>query len=123
MLSLRFLSLPTRPADFTASYATLPDLRAFEDDEALRDHALLAGGLALLLSRCSPRMLERHFDNARRAHDRIREALARDELPRLSAAFLSDLAHEIAPFVDAATREAANRCMRAAARRAEAEPA
>ncbi len=118
MLSFHFplRSPSTRFAESVSGPVTLPDPHACGDDAVLRDFALLAGGLALLLSRCSPRMRERHFPKAHRAHACIRDALARDELPRLGGDFLSDLAHEIAPYVDAATRQAANRCMRQAAR-------
>jgi hypothetical protein len=98
-------------------YSELPSQLMMED-EALRDYGLVAGGLALLLSRCSPALLRGQFRLAQAAHARITEQLKRGEEPYLVPDDLSELAHLIAPYVDQATRDAVRRRLRHGARAA-----
>jgi len=106
------LFLTTRRPEWSPSrFSELPS-RDVLDNESLRDFALLAGGLSLLLSRCSDRMLLGEFRDALRVRQRIGKALRLGTKVDVSAEMLSDVAHRIAPYVDSATREAARRCMR-----------
>lgn len=92
-----------------SEFGDLPALspRATQDD---RDNLLLAGGLALLLSRCTPRITARDFPNTLRAYQVLRAHLSRGKPVTLNARMLGELLHEIAEVADAATREAARRC-------------
>lgn len=81
-----------------------------------RDYATLAAGLAGLMRRCSLRHAQREFSAALYAHRVLRIRLRLPVPVQLSAALLNDLSHEVAPYVDAAVRAAALRCLHAAAR-------
>lgn len=76
------------------------------------DHALVAGGLALVLSRCSPRAAERDFRASSQAYRRLRDQVRRGGSVDLSPQLLSDVCHEVAQCADAATRQALLRCLR-----------
>lgn len=82
------------------------------DDQELRDWRLLAGGLALVLSRCSERIAQRDFPSSLAAYRLLKRQLQQGGPVRLTSRLLNDLAHEIALVADAATREAAKRCLR-----------
>jgi len=102
--------LPTGNRWRVSEFSELPALDACASED-VRDYYLLAGGLALVLSRCSTRMAQRDFANAARAYRYLRYRLKRGEEIVLPAQVLNDLSHEIAPFADFATREAARRCL------------
>lgn len=91
-------------------FSELPTLAA-DDDEVLLDYRLLAGGLALLLSRCSERSVERDFAASLQAYVSLRGQLKSSAAVWLSAQLLMDLSHEIAQLADGATRWAARRCL------------
>ena len=91
-------------------FSELPTLAA-DDDEVHLDYRLLAGGLALLLSRCSERSAERDFGASLQAYASLRSQLKSRTPVGLSAQVLMDLSHEIAQLADAATRQAARRCL------------
>jgi hypothetical protein len=91
-------------------FSELPTLGA-DDDEVHLDYRLLAGGLALLLSRCSERSVERDFAASLQAYVSLRSQLKSRAPVCLSAQVLMDLSHEIAQLADGATRQAARRCL------------
>ena len=96
-----------------ARYSELPSITEF-DDEDLRDWGLIAGGLALVLSRCSSRAVERDFSAAAQAYRSVRRQMRRDAAIDVSAQLLNDASHEVAAYADAATRQAlARRLQRA----------
>lgn len=99
------------PAWKVSEFAEFPELPAGADD-SLRDDFLIAGGLALVLSRCPRPAAPRRFPAAMRVY----EALKRGGRRRgaVSPQLLSDASHEVAEFADQATRDALRRRMRAA---------
>ena len=84
--------------------------------QSLRDYGLVAGGLALVLSRCSPNAVRRDFRAASEAYRSLRRQIGRNKTVRLSRQLLNDASHEIAQYADPATREALRRCMLAGQR-------
>ncbi len=105
---LQFLSFaPSRWN--TSRFSELPTLD--DADEVHLDYQLLAGGLALLLSRCSERSVNRDFAASLQAYGSLRRQLKSRAPVCLSAQLLMDLSHEIAQLADSATRQAARRCM------------
>lgn len=94
-----------------SEFAEFPELPADAND-SLRDEFLIAGGLALVLSRCPRPAAPRRFPAALRVY----EALKRGGRRRgaVSPQLLSDASHEVAEFADRATRDALVRRMRAA---------
>lgn len=94
-----------------AEFPALPDTA----DATQRDDFLIAGGLALVLSRCPRHATARRF----RAAIRVYEALKRGGGRRdgLTPELVSDASHEVAEFVDQATRDALRRRMRSLADR------
>lgn len=91
-------------------FSELPTLEA-DDDAVHLDYRLLAGGLALLLSRCSERSVERDFAASLQAYVSLRSQLKSRAPVCLSAQLLMELSHEIAQLADGATRRAARRCL------------
>jgi hypothetical protein len=82
------------------------------DSEDERDWLLLTGGLALLLSRCTPRGAQRTFPACLQAYRGLKPQLKQSARSvRLPLQVLSELRHEIAGVADAATCAAARRCM------------
>ena len=110
MLSfLRSLPVRSSPSWTPSEFGDLPALSVPASQQE-RDNLLLAGGLALLLSRCTPRITQRDFPNTLRAYKFLRVQLAAGQPVVLNARMLAELLHEIAGVADAATREAARRC-------------
>lgn len=97
------------PSWRVSEFADLPLIPAHADSN-LRDDYLIAGGLALVLSRCPPQATRRRFAatiqvyEALKKHKRGRSAISRD--------LISDASHEVAEFTDQATRDALRRRMR-----------
>lgn len=106
--------LARRPSWKVSEFAEFPALPR-DADEAQRDDFLIAGGLALVLSRCPRHAAPRRF----RAAIRVYEALKRGGGRRdgLTPELVSDASHEVAEFVDQATRDALRRRMRSLADR------
>ena len=101
--------LARRPSWKVSEFAEFPALPR-DADEAQRDDFLIAGGLALVLSRCPRHAAARRF----RAAMLVYQALKRGGRRRaaLTPQLLSDASHEVAEFVDQATRDALRRRMR-----------
>jgi hypothetical protein len=93
-----------------SGFSGLPDPTQVPDPQ-LRDYALVAGGLALLLSRCSPRAARREFKATSDAYRSLKRQARRRQPVALPAQLLSDVSHEVAPYVDVATRDALRRCL------------
>lgn len=106
-----FHFLSPSPSRWTPSrFSELPTLDA-DDDGAHLDYRLLAGGLALLLSRCSEHLVERDFAASLQAYASLKSQLKSSAPVSLSGELLMDLSHEIAQFADNTTRMAARRCL------------
>ena len=108
-MSSFFSSAPSRwnPSRFSE----LPKLEGAADDDVHLDYRLLAGGLALLLSRCNERNVERDFAASLEAYGSLKNQLKSGGKVTLSAQLLMDVSHEIAQCADNATRMAARRCL------------
>ena len=99
------------PSRWSASrFSELPILDATEDSIHL-DYRLLAGGLALLLSRCSDHLVERDLAASLEAYRSLKSQLKSNARVTLSGELLMDLSHEIAQSADNTTRLAARRCL------------
>lgn len=107
MLSFLLAARPWAVSEFSE----LPSVSRLPDQD-LRDYGLIAGGLALLLSRCSDRAMKLEFKAAEKAYRSLQRQMKRNERIRLSPYLLSDVSHEVAQYTDVATREALRRCMR-----------
>ena len=94
----------------TSKFSELPGFDATDDDVHL-DYRLLAGGLALLLSRCSERAVARDFAASLQAWRSLQSQMKATAPVSLSARLLLDVSHEIAQCADIATRQAARRCL------------
>ena len=86
----------------------LPPIDPSDDAERL-DYALLAGGLALFLSRCSETQVDCGFSASRTAYQTLKTRLRSGGPVWLLAEDLLDVSHEIAEVADSATRRAARR--------------
>lgn len=105
------LSRAAAPRWIPSEFSELPAL-AGSDRQDERDWCVLAGGVALLLSRCTPRGAQRAFPASLEAWRSLRRQLKDADGPvRLPLQVLNDLRHEIAGVADAATCDAARRCM------------
>lgn len=104
------MSRPATPRWVATEFSELPAL-GDADDEDERDWCVLAGGLALLLSRCTPRGAQRHFPASLQAWRSLKRQLKNHAPVRLPLGVLNELRHEIAAVADEATRAAARRCM------------
>jgi hypothetical protein len=110
LLSL-LLSRPAAPRWIPSEFSELPAL-GDADSQDERDWCVLAGGLALLLSRCTPCGAQRHFPASLQAWRSLKRQLKNEQAPvRLPLRVLNELRHEIASVADAGTRDAARRCM------------
>lgn len=87
---------------------------AADDSPERHDYRLLAGGLRRVLSRCTPRGIERQFPASGQALELLRRQLHCGGDATVPAHLLIELAHEIAQYADAATRAAARRCLQRA---------
>ena len=94
-----------------SEFPELPSVVELEAGPEL-DSALIAGGLALVLSRCSPRAVERDFPATSTAYRGLRDRVRRGRAVALSPQLLSDVCHEVAEHADATTRQALLRCLR-----------
>jgi len=93
-----------------SEYCALPRV-ASADDESLRDYCLIAGGLALVLSRCPQELAARRFAATLQLYAEL-VALHHGNRADLSRELVSDVSHEVAEFTDRATRDALLRRMR-----------
>jgi len=83
--------------------------RVTDVDHALYDWALITGGLALVLSRCSARGIERDFKAADTAYRSLRRQSTRGRSISLGLGLINDVRHEVAQFADPGTRDALRR--------------
>lgn len=77
---------------------------------------LVAGGLALVLSRCPEISRARRFPAATRLYMLLRKELRRQERTTASAALLLDAFHEVTTELDAVSQQAFKRCLEARCR-------
>ena len=94
-----------------SDFPELPSLSELDAGPQL-DCALIAGGLALVLSRCTPLAAARDFRASSLAYRSLRGRARRGRAVDLSPELLSDVCHEVAQHADATTRQALLRCLR-----------
>jgi len=91
-------------------YGDLPALRP--DDTAMHQTWLiLAGGIALVLSRASKAELQTRFAATRQVYAIARSRLRKRRLPKPEPSLLQDALQEIANLADPMTREAGRECL------------
>ena len=91
-------------------FGDLPALRA-DDAMTHQTWLILAGGMALILSRASKSELETRFAATRQVYDLSRARLGKKRLPKPEASLLRDALHEIANLADPMTKEAGRECL------------
>lgn len=91
-------------------FGDLPALRA-DDAMTHQTWLLLAGGMALILSRASKAELETRFAATRQVYAVARARLEKKRLPKPEATLLRDALHEIANLADPMTKEAGRECL------------
>jgi hypothetical protein len=91
-------------------FGDLPRLRA-DDAMTHQTWLILAGGMALLLSRASSAELKERFAATRQVYAVARARLEKRRLPKPDAALLRDALREIANLADPMTREAGRECL------------
>lgn len=91
-------------------FGDLPRLRA-DDAMAHQTWLILAGGMALILSRASSAELKERFAATRQVYAIARTRLEKRRLPKPDAALLRDALREIANLADPMTKEAGRECL------------
>ncbi len=91
-------------------FGDLPVLRA-DDPQVHQTWLILAGGIALILSRASKAELETRFSAARQVYALTRARLEKRRLPKPEPTLLRDALHEIANLADPMTKEAGRECL------------
>lgn len=95
--------------DWTCSAWILPALTA-EADMAVQRWAVVAGGLALVLSRAEPAERSARFGASHALYVQVRRSLRQARLPAPAAALLGEAMHELAEVADPATRRCLMAC-------------
>jgi hypothetical protein len=97
-------------------FGDLPSLRA-DDTPAHQTWLILAGGIALILSRASRSELETRFAASRLVYALAHGRLHKRRLPKPDPNLLRDALREIANLADPMTKEAGRECMARAVER------
>ncbi|MDO8277269.1 MAG: hypothetical protein Q7T63_03980 [Burkholderiaceae bacterium] len=93
-------------------YSDLPEIKA-DASETLRHFFIVAGGLALILSRHSEPQIKAHYPATRELYRVLRSQLRRVGKTNASAELISDVMHEVSQVVDTQTRLALKACYEA----------
>jgi len=91
-------------------YADIPAIPWGEHD-TLVDLFLVAGGLALILSRCTETLIRQELAATHALHEILRTQLRRKGPVDTSAELISEVMHEVAEHADPGTRNALKRCL------------
>lgn len=91
-------------------FGDLPVLRA-DDPQVHQTWLILAGGIALILSRASKAELDTRFCASRQVYALVRARLEKRRLPKPEPTLLRDALHEIANLADPMTKEAGRECL------------
>jgi len=102
----------SRGAWFRSRYSDLPQLRADAASE-VKHYCVIAGGLALILSRRPPRALAGRFMASQELYQLLRRQLRGRGHAAPSAELLSEVMHEVATVADPSTRAALRTCLAA----------
>jgi len=102
----------SRGAWFRSRFSDLPQLRADATSE-VNHYCVVAGGLALILSRRPPRELASRFMASQELHQLLRCQLRGRGHAEPNAELLSEVMHEVATVADPSTRAALRTCLAA----------
>lgn len=97
-----------RQADAQVSELPQPNPEA---PSAASQLLFVAGGLALVLSRCSAQQIQRDFPCTNELYRLLRRELRHRGTTTASAALLLDSFHEVSELLDRASRDALRRCL------------
>lgn len=97
-------------------FGDLPSLHA-DDTPVHQTWLILAGGIALILSRASKSELETRFACSHQLYALAHGRLQKKRLPKPDPALLRDALHEIANLADPMTKEAGRECLARAVER------
>jgi hypothetical protein len=101
--------------DWTCSAWNLPALAA-DADVAVQRWAVVAGGLALVLSRTEAAERSARFGSSHALYVLVRRALRQARLPAPGAALIGEAMHELVEVADPATRRCLMACFQDAAK-------
>jgi hypothetical protein len=90
-------------------YSELPAVPRDASD-VIRHFFVVAGGIALLLSRCSAEGIARHYPRTNTLYRQIRAELRKGSAVSANAHLLSDVMHEVAEHADPTTRASLRYC-------------
>lgn len=92
-------------------FSDLPQLK--HDQRSGAHHwCVVAGGLALILSRSSDAQRRAHFTSTEALYEMLRESLRQGRRPRAGAALVGDVMHEVAQVADPMTHASLGACFR-----------
>lgn len=92
-------------------FSDLPQLK--HDQQSPAHHwCVVAGGLALILSRTTAAQRSAHFHATQALYEMLRESLRHGRRPRAGAALIGDVMHEVAQIADPMTHASLGACFR-----------
>lgn len=112
--------LVSRRVWIRSSYSDLPTL-ALGATPLMQHWLMVAGGLALILSRAQPAEIAGSYASTRQLHGELRRSLRLRQVPAASAELLNETMHEIARIADPLTRTALRACFDHAVKRHDRE--
>lgn len=104
-----------------SSFSDLPEL-AEDESATLQRWRVVAGGLALILSRAGPQVTRR-FPSALELYRLLRRRLRHSQRVDATAELLTDVMHEITDIADPMTKACINGCLQTSLREARADHA
>lgn len=93
-----------------SAFSELPEIRE-EASESFRHFCIVAGGLALILSRLSASEIRTSYPATRDLHQTLKSQLARIGKTNATAEMISDVMHEVAQVADPKTRQSLKACL------------
>ena len=103
------------PGAWTNSpFSDLPELKP-NTSETLRHFCVVAGGIALVLSRLSESQIRTSYPATQDLYKQLRSQIRRTGKTNVTAEMLSDVMHEVTQVVDAQTRVSLKACYEARA--------
>lgn len=97
-------------------FSALPEIQP-ELSSRIANLLVIAGGLALILSRCAEPQIKRHFPATQALHCRLQADLCQSGDLSLPTSLVNDVAHEIAELADPSTKNALRLLLAACIRR------
>lgn len=95
-----------------SAFSELPEIRQ-EASESVRHFCVVAGGLALILSRVSETEIRSSYPATRELYKTLKTQLARIGKTNATSEMISDVMHEVAQVADLKTRASLKACLEA----------